>query len=160
MGSVSPTEDPTLKLIHRVGAPIDVTPLKDDPALSAKHPDRTNDFQFAFPEDNKASKTGQTRCPFAAHVRKTNPRNDLGGQNQFNNHRILRRGIQFGPEVTDVERQGNKTLKERGLLFACFQSNLDNGFNFIQKSEYTQTSLLLPSPCDRLLTQRVDHRLG
>lgn len=52
------------------GAPIDVTPLKDDPSLAADK-QRNNDFDF------KDSFDDQTKCPFAAHIRKTNPRNDL-----------------------------------------------------------------------------------
>lgn len=53
------------------GAPIDITPVKDDPEL-AKDPQRNNNFNFGG-EDQ----TDQTKCPFAAHIRKTNPRDDL-----------------------------------------------------------------------------------
>lgn len=114
------------------GAPIDVTPLKDDPALGAD-PNRNDDFHFSFPNDFET----QTRCPFAAHVRKTNPRNDLQQLGiSTEGRRILRRGIQFGPEVTDQEKQSGKTAKERGLLFSCFQSNIENGFQFIQHSAF------------------------
>ena len=52
------------------GAPLDITPTKDDPALAA-NPQKNNDFDFS---DTLQS---QTRCPFAAHIRKTNPRQDL-----------------------------------------------------------------------------------
>lgn len=41
-------------------------------------------------------------------------------------HRILRRGIPYGPEFEQDPQA------ERGLLFACYQSNLDQGFDFIQ----------------------------
>ncbi|KAJ7576297.1 Dyp-type peroxidase [Mycena floridula] len=110
------------------GAPIDVTPLKDDPAL-AKDPQRINNFQF--------TQNDQTRCPFAAHVRKTLPRADLEGP-PFNidleSRRITRRGVQFGPEVTDEEKRLNKTQHGRGLLFVSYQSSIENGFQFIQHS--------------------------
>lgn len=52
------------------GAPIDIKPTEDDPELGAD-PQRNNDFDFS---DTLHS---QTRCPFAAHIRKTNPRQDL-----------------------------------------------------------------------------------
>lgn len=53
------------------GAPIDITPTKDDPVL-AKDPQRNNNFNFGGDDQ-----TDQTKCPFAAHIRKTNPRDDL-----------------------------------------------------------------------------------
>jgi Dyp-type peroxidase family len=110
------------------GAPIDLTPLKDNPAMGANVA-QINAFTF--------DPSSQARCPFAAHIRKTNPRADLpfGGAEP---HRILRRGIQFGPEVTPEEAAAKKSSTdpalERGLLFACYQSNIVNGFQFVQKS--------------------------
>ena len=105
------------------GAPIDVTPLRDDPVL-ATDPQRNNNFQY--------DKTSQERCPFAAHTRKMNPRSDLG-EEVVDPHRIIRRGIQFGPEVTHQESSTHKTEKDRGLLFVSYQSNLAQGFQFLQK---------------------------
>ncbi|TFK20175.1 Dyp-type peroxidase [Coprinopsis marcescibilis] len=112
----------------RSGAPIDVTPFKDDPKL-AKDPQRNNDFKF------KDQLNSQQRCPFAAHVRKTMPRDDLESLGiSVESRRIARRGIQFGPEVTPSEKQEDKTQKERGLLFVCYQSSISNGFQFMQQS--------------------------
>lgn len=111
------------------GAPIDVSPLRDDPAL-AEDPLRNNDFTY--------DPLRQDRCPFAAHTRKTNPRADLASVGGSEIRRILRRGIQFGPEVTPREataKTSSKDLRlERGLLFVCYQSNIANGFEFIQES--------------------------
>ena len=105
---------------------MDLAPLKDDPALAAD-PQRNNDFDYSFPGDFDT----QDRCPFAAHVRKTNPRNDL--QNNTETRRIVRRGIPFGPEVSSLESQSGRTLHDRGLLFRCYQSVIANGFQFIQQ---------------------------
>lgn len=109
------------------GAPIDLTPFRDDPALAV--PEKNQAFRF--------DPTSQLRCPFAAHLRKTNPRDDLKAFGGTTIRRIIRRGIQFGPEVTPEERKANKSSDrndlERGLLFACYQSNLRNGFEFIQQ---------------------------
>lgn len=58
-----------LNMAVRIGAPIDITPTKDDPALGAD-PQRNNKFDFSTVKD-------QTNCPFSAHIRKTNPRSDL-----------------------------------------------------------------------------------
>ena len=50
---------------------------------------------------------------------------------------INRQGIPFGPEVTPIEAAEHKTKIDRGLAFVCYQSNLANGFEFVQESAYT-----------------------
>ncbi|KAI0759576.1 peroxidase TAP [Trametes elegans] len=114
------------------GAPVDLTPMKDDPALGAD-PLRNNNFRYDFPDDSQT----QDRCPFAAHLRKTNPRADLEDppiSAPTESRRIIRRGIQFGPEVTAEEAATGKTNFGRGLIFVAYQSNITNGFQFIQHS--------------------------
>lgn len=111
-----------------------MTPTVDDPALGAD-PARNNDFSFnaVFPND----KDTQNRCPFASHVRKTNPRNDLLGLGiSTEKNRILRSGIPFGPQVTADEKAKSKTAHDRGLLFVSYQSNIASGFQFIQQSKF------------------------
>ncbi|KLO11577.1 Dyp-type peroxidase [Schizopora paradoxa] len=107
------------------GAPIDITPLKDDPALGAD-PQRRNNFDFS-------DATDQSRCPFSAHIRKTNPRTDLP-QAAVAPHQIMRQGIAFGPEVTLLEAAAGKTAPgvNRGLAFVCYQSAINQGFSFLQ----------------------------
>ncbi|KDQ22873.1 DyP-type peroxidase [Pleurotus ostreatus PC15] len=114
------------------GAPIEITPLKDDPKLAADA-QRNNKFDFG----DSLVRGDQTKCPFAAHIRKTYPRNDLEGpplKADIDNRRIIRRGIQFGPEVTSQEHHDKKTHHGRGLLFVCYSSSIDDGFHFIQES--------------------------
>jgi Dyp-type peroxidase family len=115
------------------GAPIDITPFQDDPALGVD-PKRNNNFAFA------GEITSSLRCPFAAHNRKTNPRDDLevppAGISPIpvGPRRIMRRGIQFGPELTAAEKASGKTIHGRGLLFNCYQTSITNGFQFLQHS--------------------------
>ena len=93
---------------------------------------RRNNFQFA------SEAAFQKICPFAAHVRKTNPRDDLISRGiNIDSRRIMRRGIQFGPELTPEEQKSGKTLEDRGLIFACYQSSINNGFAFIQECKFT-----------------------
>ncbi|KAK0432370.1 peroxidase TAP [Armillaria borealis] len=92
----------------------------EDPELAAD-PQRNNDFCFQGERDD------QSRCPFAAHIRKTLLCADLEDANpliSLENRRILRRGIQFGPEVTQSEKEEGKTQHGRGSLFMCYQSSI------------------------------------
>ncbi|KAJ7113133.1 fungal peroxidase [Mycena epipterygia] len=115
------------------GAPVFLAPLVDDPALGAD-PTRNNDFTYALPGQTVANSTDQTRCPFSAHIRKTRPRADLGlPENQTSTHHIVRGGIPYGPEVSTVEASTNTTQIERGLAFVSYQSNIGQGFQFLQQ---------------------------
>ncbi|KIK63492.1 hypothetical protein GYMLUDRAFT_241962 [Collybiopsis luxurians FD-317 M1] len=115
------------------GAPIDLAPLADDPTLAAD-PQRNNNFNFTHPGFDLT--TDQSHCPFSAHIRKTNPRADLSGGN-FRNH-IIRAGIPYGPEVTDVETISSTSSTdpslERGLAFVAYQSSIATGFKFLQQT--------------------------
>jgi len=107
-------------IFRYTGAPVDITPLKDEPQLAANN--KNNDFRY--------DPFSQDRCPFAAHTRKTNPRSDLASTEK---QRIIRRAIPFGPEVDPVTEK-TQTIHDRGLLFKAYQSNITNGFQFIQKN--------------------------
>ncbi len=100
------------------GAPILKAPEKDDADLGAKDLEN-NDFEFAGDAHGKV-------CPFAAHIRKTYTRDDSGRADISEEHaqtrRLLRRGIPFTTE------------KDRGLLFASYQTSIADQFEFIQKS--------------------------
>lgn len=127
-------------LMLRIGALIYFSPLRDNPKLGSD-PEQNNDFSYTTlnPDDQST----EERCPFAAHTRKTNPRGDLNELGGTHVRRILRRDIQHGPELTHTEKRENRTIENRGLLFACYQSNIFNGFRFIQESKScTQPRLL------------------
>ncbi|KAK0118713.1 hypothetical protein ONS96_011801 [Cadophora gregata f. sp. sojae] len=120
------------------GAPVENFPLEpaseDDKAnFKAAAKDSSQNDNFRYQQNVK-----QKNCPYAAHTRKTNPRDDFPFNiDAHQEHRIIRRGIQYGPEVTDEEittATSSPDLKlERGLLFVCYQSDLSKGFSFIQK---------------------------
>lgn len=118
------------------GAPIVKTPTADDPDLG-KAEDRNNDFEFG---DDKAG----VLCPWAAHIRKVYARDDAPGdidagdeereeaEVRTQTHRMLRRGIQFGPEVTQEENEAIRTAWDRGLLFRCYVVNIGRQFEEVQ----------------------------
>ena len=120
------------------GAPIVTTPLQDDPVL-AEDELLINDFEFS--QDAAAR-----RCPYAAHIRKSYPRDDItpagaakptdfeqreASEADTQTHRIMRAGIPFGDEVTDDEAKQRKTLHDRGLMFVCYQTSVKDQFEFI-----------------------------
>jgi deferrochelatase/peroxidase EfeB len=61
---------------------------------------------------------------------------------------IIRRGIAYGPEVSEEEKRNKKTSKERGMLFVCYQSDIRNGFNFLTTRETVLKSIFRFSPDD------------
>lgn len=80
---------------------------------------------------NYAADSAGLKCPFAGHIRKTNPRNDMPNSKT---HLMARRGIPYGLR-TDGPNDGqidNKPRGEVGLLFMAYQSNLEDQFEFTQ----------------------------
>lgn len=110
---------------------------RDDPDL-ARDEDRNNVFRFEGDTDPPK------RCPFAAHIRKTNPRADLDPFGGTTEKRILRRGIPFGVDFTPGQEASNTDKPKRGLLFVCYQSVLRNGSRFIQNCKFPSPILSLP----------------
>jgi Dyp-type peroxidase family len=120
------------------GAPLALTPYRDD--FQYTHPEKINDFDFTRGIDGQSP-----NCPFSAHIRKVVPRNlaPLVQKKYLEASMIIRSGIPYGPEVTKEEREKwkLKTIEKeiyesnRGLLFVCYQSSIDNGF-FRQTVQY------------------------
>lgn len=89
--------------------------------------------------------------PRAAHIRKSYPRDEQPpGREEANRHRILRRGIPYGPEFVPTEpAYGGGPVadgQDRGLLFICYQSSIERGFEFVQTSWANQPDF--PDPGD------------
>lgn len=127
------------------GTPLVVSPNRPDPSL--KDFDYTN-FNYIHATQNqqgdkKDDSLGQL-CPYAAHIRRTNPRDDAavvgnqdnpdGTPNYAESRRIMRRAGAYGPDY--VEGEPDNT--QRGLvgLFIC--ANLQSQFQFIMQSWITR----------------------
>jgi Dyp-type peroxidase family len=123
------------------GAPLVITPVQDEPALGDDEL-LNNDFEFS-------GDASARRCPYAAHIRKAYPRDDItpAGQGQSTEfdqreaseantqkHRIIRRGIPFGEDVQEDENRQGVTLNQRGLMFVCYQTSISDQFEFITEN--------------------------
>jgi Dyp-type peroxidase family len=136
------------------GAPISIAPLDDQPLLG-KSALANNDFEF---DDDPIGR----RCPFAAHIRKAYPRNDVTppgldspglsledrrdiSEADTERHRILRRGIPFGHELDDDSlppEPGTLPLTQqgRGLMFVCYQTSIARQFQFLNQAWFNNPS--------------------
>ncbi len=76
-----------------------------------------------------------TKCPFQSHVRKMNPRGEHLGTDE-KSLRIVRRGIPYSTDFnlgTDtVPRSDVDDQIGRGLLFMCYQADIESQFEFLQ----------------------------
>lgn len=78
-------------------------------------------------------------CPLGSHVRRGNPRDGLAPKpsdkqtllDAANNHRILRRGRKYGPDIKDSRTDDGK---DRGLLFICLNTDITRQFEFVQQT--------------------------
>lgn len=118
------------------------SPIELDPDNTKPEHVFANNFDF----DHSRSRVKNTKCPFAAHIRKMRPRADLyidrddsddsddeeviANKQVINSNVIIRRSITFGPEV-DEEKEKEETKERRGIYFLCYQSSIRNGFNFL-----------------------------
>jgi Dyp-type peroxidase family len=108
----------------RSGCPIDLSPDKDDPAIAAD-PQRRNNFTYAGDEQG-------LRCPIGAHLRRSNPRaTPLKRATAVRRHRLIRRGVEYGPHLPDgvIEDDG----VDRGLINLFIQADIERQFEFVQK---------------------------
>ena len=135
------------------GSPL--VPLQNHPidGIGDDEKDRAYN-QFTYAGDPSGD-----RCPFGAHIRRSNPRNadfpnpvkgmishllqtlgfgrknirdDLMSPTRF--HRLLRRGREYGPGLSPQDALQPKPVDddERGLHFICINGNIARQFEFVQ----------------------------
>ena len=111
--------------------------LLADPSV-AENPDRMPDNDFLFGTEDPQG----LKCPYGAHVRRANPRDSLSPKSEYqveisNRHRLLRRGRTY---VSDRARASCNQADPKpddpadGLLFMCFNSDLERQFEFVQQT--------------------------
>lgn len=94
----------------------DGRPLADEKAV--------NDFNYEH--DGKGS-----LCPFHAHIRRANPRDqDPNSALAGRMPRLLRRGMSYGPPASDTDAGDTQ---DRGLVFMAYNAHLAEQFEVVQR---------------------------
>jgi len=71
-------------------------------------------------------------CPLGAHVRRANPRDGMAfGHKLTYRHRIVRRGMPYGPELSDDPSPAEQDA-DRGLVFVCLNANISRQYEVVQ----------------------------
>ena len=108
----------------RSGCPLDLSPDKDDPAIAAD-PQRRNNFTYAGDDQG-------LRCPLGSHLRRSNPRaTPLKRATAVRRHRLIRRGVEYGPHLEDGALEDDGV--DRGLINLFIQADIERQFEFVQK---------------------------
>lgn len=122
------------------GAPITLAPYFDDPELGGDESLR-NDFLYMDQDPVGAL------CPIGAHIRRANPRDGLAKDapamslKTTSRHRILRRGIPYGPRVVTEKHFDARNVapvdpppadEPRGLHFFALNAQIKRQFEFLQ----------------------------
>jgi len=103
----------------RSGAPLALSPEKDDPALGADM-QRNNNFNYKH-EDPHGYHT-----PLGAHARRMNPRDTAANMNR---RRMIRRGATYGPPLPEGAPDDGQ---ERGIAAFVICASLIRQFEFAQ----------------------------
>jgi Dyp-type peroxidase family len=128
--------------LERAGAMVvgrfeDGTPL----TLSREELGQAVPNDFTYEDDVQGEK-----CPFHAHIRKTNPRGDIQRELNLPNEDgdrapiMIRRGITYGaprpktPNGKDFADEGHEPRHHSGLLFMAYMASIENQFEFVQQS--------------------------
>lgn len=116
----------------RSGTPLALHPDKDTPVDDA----HLNNFNYLKPAKGAPNERDDPdttndllgmRCPIGAHMRRNNPRNSPVSSNVAL-HRIIRRGMPYGP-IYDPSKPYDG--KERGLLGLFICASIESQFEFL-----------------------------
>jgi len=133
----------------RDGTPVEISPdhpieqkmlghsLRNEYELTNFDYVTTSEHQEPKPAPKGNPDLGQA-CPYAAHIRRSNPRDDTsvtGNVNFADDHRVLRRARPYGPPYDPAVR-GSRS-EERGLIGLFIGADLGNQFEFLMSQWIT-----------------------
>jgi deferrochelatase/peroxidase EfeB len=103
----------------RSGAPLVLSPDRDDPELGAD-PRRNNDFNYAAMDPHGYA------APVGSHARRMNPRDTVANVNR---RRMIRRGATYGPALPEGAPDDRQ---DRGIAAFIICASLVRQFEFAQ----------------------------
>jgi Dyp-type peroxidase family len=110
----------------RSGAPLELAPDHDDPALGAD-PTRNNDFDYADDPHGR-------KIPFGAHIRRMNPRDtELSRLTDVNLHRLIRRGATYGKPYDPDALSAEDDETPHGAIFLFISARAMATMEFLQQ---------------------------
>jgi deferrochelatase/peroxidase EfeB len=110
----------------RSGAPLTLTPTKDDPALG-QDPQRNNDFNYANDPDGK-------QVPLGCHMRRMNPRDTkMPVLTDVNIHRMIRRSTTFGVPYDPNALTERDDEVPHGIYFLFLSAKAMATLEFLQR---------------------------
>ncbi len=120
----------------RSGCPLELSHRKDDSKKDRLNPQINNNFRYVEDDPDGA------KCPLGAHIRRTNPRDQLVSiprdfskreENRYhlNRHRMIRRGIPYGAPYAPEKDSSEKS--SRGLIFVAMVGSIARQFEFVQQ---------------------------
>jgi deferrochelatase/peroxidase EfeB len=125
----------------RNGTPLTVSPDTDSPAQPISLSE-LNQYDYAPTEANPDAYNDRRgfRCPIGSHMRRANPRGATIAGNGGSRHRIVRRGVPYGPPYDP--RHPDDGIK-RGLLGLFIGVSIKDQFEFLM-SEWINGSIFAP----------------
>jgi deferrochelatase/peroxidase EfeB len=97
-------------------------------------------------------------CPYGAHTRKMNTRSGTGNVGfKDQNSRIIRNGIPYGSEYN---KDDTGDSGQRGLIFACYQSSIECGFQNLQTEWSNNPGNPSPSGHDPIIGHQKNGKLS
>jgi Dyp-type peroxidase family len=102
------------------GTPTALAPIRD---YRAAYTDGDNPFEYR--DDPEGFRT-----PLFAHIRVQNPR---GKPDEDDQHRIIRRGVAYGPVYDPEDDDEDRAADKRGLLFNAYMGDLSRQFEHLQQ---------------------------
>ncbi len=109
----------------RNGTPLMLSPDTDTPNPPIP-PEALNDFDYVGEYGDEQG----YRCPIGSHIRRMNPRGQLVAGNGGQQHRIVRRGIAYGPPYDPAHPRDGQA---RGLLGLFIGVSLHDQFEFLMR---------------------------
>lgn len=133
------------------GCPLELSPDEDNKTI-AKNFEINNAFTYGQDPDG-------ARCPLGSHIRRTNPRDQLlsapadwedddKDRYHLNRHRIIRRGLTYGPELPDNPTKEQEKA-DRGIFFMALNASISRQFEFLQQQWVNKGEFLGLDESDR-----------